>query len=260
MQAMLNIATTAAIQAGKVINQHYDRFDAVKVSRKGHNDFVTEVDRKAEECIIYHIHKAHPSHSILAEESGQQGEHDFCWVIDPLDGTANFMHGFPQFAVSIALRKNGETKLGVVYDPLANELYTAISGSGARMNNRRIRVGKKEKLADSLIGTGFPFRSPENIDLYLKVFTPMLKQASDIRRSGSAALDLAYVAAGRLDGYWESDLNIWDVAAGALLVKEAGGIVTDLDGGNSFNSRGDVLAANKPVHQQMHSILTTQSD
>ena len=255
MQAMLNIAINAATQAGKLINQYVDRLDAVNINQKGRNDFVSDVDRHAEELIIHHIKKSFPDHSILAEESGQQGNNDYCWIIDPLDGTANFIHGFPQFAVSIAVQQKGSTIIGVVYDPTTHELYTALKGKGARLNNRRIRISQTTELTQALIGTGFPFRNPEQVDQYIPVFKEVMTQASGIRRAGAAALDLAYVAAGRLDGFWEDGLNSWDIAAGALLIEEAGGLISDYSNEKHFLDNGNVITGNAKIHQQLLHII-----
>jgi myo-inositol-1(or 4)-monophosphatase len=220
---MLNIAIGAARSAGNVIVRNLERVDRLTIGTKQRNDFVTEVDRLAEHEIIRVIHRAYPDHAILAEESGAQGDNEYEWVIDPLDGTTNFLHGFPQFAVSIALRHRGRLDQAVVYDPLRQELFTASRGSGATLNDRRIRVSRANGLTGSLLGTGFPFRQQQHLDAYLEMFRVLFPDAAGIRRAGAAALDLAYVAAGRLDGFWEIGLSPWDIAAGALLVLEAGG-------------------------------------
>ena len=255
MQPILNIAITAATQAGKIINQYVDRVDSVRVMEKSRNDFVSEVDRLAEQVIIENISKAYPDHGILAEESGVQGSGDYQWIIDPLDGTANFLRGFPQFAVSIAVKHKHKIVAGVVYDPTLHELYTAISGKGARLNNRRIRVSKTLELSKSLIGTGFPFKHPEAIAPYMPIFKDIMSQSSGIRRAGAAALDLAYVAAGRLDGFWEDGLSAWDMAAGALLIEEAGGIVTDYDNQKQYLSSGNLVCGNNKTHAQLLGII-----
>jgi len=255
MQAMLNIAIQAAISAGKLICQHVDRLDQVKVKSKGRNDFVTEVDMVAEREIIYHIQKAHPDHAILAEESGQTDGNEYCWIIDPIDGTMNFMHGFPQFAVSIAVQHKNKIVAGVVYDPLSQELFTAIRGAGARLNNRRIRVSKITKLQDALVSTGFSNRNKDGLQTHMERVSNVFTQASGLRRSGSAALDLAFVAAGRLDAYWEAGLQPWDVAAGTLLVQEAGGIVTDFSGEHEPVYSKQCLAGAPRIHEALLKIL-----
>ena len=256
MHALLNIAVSAARKAGSFISRALERVDTLQVDSKGYNDFVSEVDRRAEQEIIQIIHKAYPHHAILAEESGEHGDNDAVWIIDPLDGTTNFLHGFPQFAVSIALRHNGRMEVGVIYDPMRDELFTAVRGSGAQLNDRRIRVSKAKGLDGTLIGTGFPFRDQTYIDAYLGMFKTLLPRAAGIRRAGSAALDLAYVAAGRLDGFWEIGLKPWDMAAGILLIQEAGGVVGDLRGGADFFTNGNVVTGNPRVFEAL--IAATQ--
>jgi myo-inositol-1(or 4)-monophosphatase len=240
---MLNIAIRAARAAGSVIVRHLDRLDAVKVGTKQRNDFVSEVDHLAEREIIQVIRKAYPAHGIRAEESGVQAGDDFEWIIDPLDGTTNYLHGFPQFAVSIALRHRGRLEQAVVYDPLRQELFTASRGAGALLNDRRLRVTQVNGLPGALLGTGFPFRQQEHLDAYLEMFRALFVDTAGIRRAGAAALDLAYVAAGRLDGFWEIGLSEWDIAAGALLVLEAGGMVADFSGGGDYLETGNVVCA-----------------
>ncbi len=215
---MLNIGIRAAHAAGDLIVKYIDRIEGLDVNSKGRNDFVSEVDKQAEAIIIDHIRKAYPNHGFLAEESGKHGEDAYQWVIDPLDGTTNFLHGFPQFAVSIALRHKGVLDQAVVYDPLRQELFTASKGAGAHLNNRRIRVSKQTTLEGALIGTGFPYSNMDRLDHYLQCFRKLCPVTAGIRRAGSASLDLAYVACGRLDGFWEHDLQEWDIAAGALLI------------------------------------------
>ena len=255
MQPMLNIAVRAAREAGKIITQHFQRIDSLTISSKAKNDFVSEVDLMAEQAIIETIRKAYPDHAILAEESGSQGDNEFEWVIDPLDGTTNFLHGFPQFAVSIALRHKGILTQGVVYDPISQELYTASRGSGAMLNDRRIRVANSRGLDGALLGTGFPFRQQEHLDMYLDTFKALFTDTSGIRRPGSAALDLAYVAAGRMDGFWELGLSQWDMAAGALLILEAGGIVGDFSGGHSYLEKGHIVAGNPKMFKAILSTI-----
>jgi len=260
MNPLLNIAISAAERAGKIIAKGLDDLDRVKVEKKGDNDFVTDVDQRAEQDIIYTIRKAYPDASILAEESGLEKKDDVLWIIDPLDGTANFLHGFPHFAVSIAIQVKGITEHAVVYDPLRHEMFTASRGKGAHLNKSlRLRVSKQVGLSGSLIGTGFPFKYPELHDDYLKTFKAIMSQETGIRRVGAAALDLAYLAAGRLDGFWEFKLKPWDIAAGALIVKEAGGLIGDFDGTEKYMENGHVVAGTpkvfKPLLQLIHSEL-----
>jgi len=252
---MNNIAVRAARNAGNIIVRSLDRLDSLDVSTKDHHDYVSEVDRQAEQAIIDVIKGAYPSHAILAEESGLHEGDEYQWVIDPLDGTTNFLHGFPQFAVSIALLHNNQLDQAVIYDPLRQELFTASRGRGARLNNRRIRVSAARSLDNTLIGTGFPYKNFRRIDAYMDAFKALLPKVAGVRRPGSAALDLAYVAAGRLDGFWEMNLQPWDIAAGVLLVQEAGGLVTDLKGGHEFMASGDVVAANPKVMRALLPLL-----
>ena len=251
MHPMLNIGIRAARAAGDLIVRYMDRVEGLPVTSKGRNDFVSQVDREAERLIIDVIHKAYPSHAILAEESGASGDGEFVWIIDPLDGTTNFLHGFPQFAVSIGVRHRGEMAQGVVYDPLRQELFTASRGHGAQLNNRRIRVSRLHSLEGALLGTGFPFRSHKHLDLYLDTFRLFFPDSAGIRRAGAATLDLAYVACGRLDGFWEIGLSPWDIAAGMLLIQEAGGLVSDLNDNGDCMETGNVLAGNPQVHKAM---------
>jgi myo-inositol-1(or 4)-monophosphatase len=247
MHPMLNIAVRAARSAGNLIVRYVDRVETLTVSSKDRNDFVTEVDRLAEDEIVRVLRKAYPSHGILAEESGASGGGDYLWIIDPLDGTTNFVHGFPQFAVSIALRHKGRIEQGVIYDPLRQELFTASRGTGALLNDRRVRVTRRPGLEGALLGTGFPFRAQHHLDAYLGMFKALFPQTAGIRRAGAASLDLAYVAAGRLDGFWEIGLSEWDMAAGVLLIQEAGGIVGDFSGGHDFFETGNVVAGNPKI-------------
>jgi len=241
---MLNIAVRAARNAGDIIARYSNRIEELTVANKDHNDFVSEVDRQAENEIIAVIRKAYPDHGILAEESGQHGHGDeFQWIIDPLDGTTNFLHGLPQFAVSIALQHKGRLDQAVIYDPMRQELFTAGRGGGAYLDNRRIRVSKQVGLKGALLGTGFPYKDHTHLAAYLEMFKALIADSAGIRRPGSAALDLAYVAAGRFDGFWEIGLNPWDIAAGVLLVREAGGLVGDFVGGHDFMKSGNIVAA-----------------
>lgn len=251
MHPMLNIAIRAARAAGRVAMRYFDRIDTVRVSAKGRNDFVTDVDRAAETAIISELRGRFPDHAILAEESGTHAGNEFEWIIDPLDGTTNYLHGFPQWSISIGLREHGRMLVAVVYDPLREELFTAERGGGAKLNDRRLRVTSRIGLDGALIGTGIPFRDQRHLDLYLDMLRAILQDTAGIRRPGSAALDFAYVAAGRLDGFWELGLSSWDFAAGALLVVEAGGTVTDLAGGDAFFETGNVVAGGLKVHAAM---------
>lgn len=233
MHPMLNIAVKAARRAGSIITRAAMNLERLTITRKAHSDFVSEVDRAAEEAIIKILLDAYPDHSILAEESGksgQVGKSEYQWIIDPLDGTTNFLHGFPKYCVSIALLHRGVLSQAVIYDPVSDELFTASRGGGAFLNDHRIRVSKRIQLGESLIGTGFPFRDFTHMEAYLAMFKDLIPKAAGIRRPGSAALDLAYVAAGRYDGFWEAGLAPWDIAAGCLLILEAGGMVSDLEG------------------------------
>ncbi len=255
MHPMLNIAIRAARKAGDIIARHADQIDQLTITKKSQNDFVSEVDRMAEQAIIQIIHKAYPEHAILAEESGASGDdEEYQWIIDPLDGTTNFLYGFPQFAVSIALRHKGRLTQGVVYDPLRQELFSASRGEGAQLNGRRLRVTKRKDLRGALLGTGIPFRESqmgELFDSYFEMMKALIPGSAGIRRAGSAALDLAYVAAGRLDGFWELDLNIWDIAAGVLLIEEAGGMVSGISGRPDHLHTGHVVAGNPKVFKAM---------
>ena len=259
MQPMLNIAIRAAHHAGDFIIRKINKLPDLKVEVKAQNDYVSEVDRQAESKIIEELLKAFPGHGVVAEESGTiEGKDEYRWIIDPLDGTTNFLHGFPHYAVSIACEHRGRLAHGVIYDPIKQELFAASRGDGATLNNRRIRVGKLASLDSALIATGLPFRNPEQVEDYMKLFTKFFASVGDIRRAGSAALDLAYVAAGRLDGYWEAGLSSWDLAAGALIVREAGGLVTDYAGDEHFLEKGQIVAANPRVTAQMLHIIQQQ--
>lgn len=249
MHPMMNIAVRAARSAGNVLLRYYDHVDTVAVHSKGLNDFVSEVDKASEQAIIDVLHRSYPDHAILAEESGQHRGNEYQWIIDPLDGTTNYLHGFPQFSVSIALAHRGVMEHGLVYDPLREEMFTASRGAGAQLNDRRIRVTDRKSLQGALLGTGFPYRIHNQIDPYLGMFKALILETAGIRRPGSAALDLAYVAAGRLDGFWELGLSAWDTAAGSLIIKEAGGTVTDIAGGERYQETGNILAANVKLHK-----------
>ncbi|WP_100914006.1 inositol-1-monophosphatase [Pseudoalteromonas spongiae] len=243
MHPMLNIAVRAARNAGKVILQKFEEKDKVEVLQKGSNDFVTNVDKDAEAMIRDTILKSYPKHSIVGEELGQQlgSDADYLWVIDPLDGTTNFIKGIPHFAVSIALKVKGRTEQAVVYDPIRGELFTATRGQGAQLNSKRIRVNKATDLSGTVLATGFPFKQKHHMEEYMNAFSALFVHTADMRRAGSAALDLAYVAAGRVDGFFEIGLKPWDTAAGQLLVKEAGGLITDFAGGNNQDKSGNIV-------------------
>jgi myo-inositol-1(or 4)-monophosphatase len=255
---MLNVAVRAARSAGNLIVRYLDRIDTLHVEDKGRNDFVSEVDRMSEQEIVRILRRAYPSHGILAEEGSAHSGDEYLWVIDPLDGTTNFLHGFPVFAVSIALKHRGQLYQGVVYDPLRVEIFTASRGAGALLNDRRLRIARRSGLQGALLGTGFPFRQHHNIDTFLAIFKELFVQSEGIRRAGSATLDLAYVAAGRLDGFWEMGLAEWDMAAGALLIQEAGGIVTDFGGGDDFLATGNLIAGAPKVHEAILKTLRPQ--
>ena len=222
---------------------------------KSRNDFVSEVDRRAEEIIIENLRKTYPDHAILAEESGGSGNSDYRWIIDPLDGTTNFLHGFPQFAVSVALAHKGVLDQGIVYDPLRQELFTASRGEGAHLDGRRIRVTRSNTLEGALIGTGFPFRTLDRLDAYVDIFRQLTAVTAGIRRPGAASLDLAYVASGRIDGFWEYGLEQWDIAAGALLIREAGGYVSDINDGSPELKSGNIVAGNPAVHDLLLKLI-----
>ncbi len=255
MHPLVNIAVTAARRAGSIIVRNLGRVDASDISRKGFNDFVSEVDRQAEGAIIEIIRKAYPNDAILAEESGAHGHHDRVWIVDPLDGTTNFLHGFPVFSVSIAVKYKGRLEHGVVYDPLRQEIFSASLGGGAQLNDRRIRVSRCRSLNNALLGTGFPYRELQHLDAYIDIFRDLLTKTAGIRRAGSAAIDLAYVASARLDGFWEYGLKPWDLAAGALLITEAGGIVSDCADEGDFLSSGNIIAGSPRIADALAQII-----
>jgi myo-inositol-1(or 4)-monophosphatase len=258
MHPMLTAAVKAARRAGNIITRGARDLDLLTVTAKGPKDFVSEVDRAAEAAIVETLHTTYPDHAILAEEGTGRGANpdaEHVWIIDPLDGTTNFLHGFPQYCVSIALAHRGVVTQGVIYDPVRNDLFTATRGRGAFLNDRRIRVSRRAHLRDSLIGTGFPFRDGSYLDTYLRMMKAMIQQSAGLRRPGAAALDLAYVAAGFYDGFFEIGLNAWDVAAGSLLVLEAGGLSGDLAGEGDYLHGGQVIAATPKVFAQMVQAL-----
>jgi myo-inositol-1(or 4)-monophosphatase len=258
LHPMLNVAVKAARAAGAIINRAALDVEAVRISQKQVNDFVTEVDQAAEQAIIETLLTAYPGHGILAEESGSEHgakDSEFVWIIDPLDGTTNFIHGFPYYCVSIALSVKGRLEQAVVYDPTRNDLFTATKGRGAYLNERRIRVSKRVRLQECLLSTGFPFRPGDNFKNYLGMMADIMPRTAGLRRPGAAALDLAYVAAGYSDGFFEAGLNPWDMAAGALLVTEAGGLIGNFTGEADFLEQKECLAANPRLYSQLVSIF-----
>ncbi len=267
MNPMINIGVKAARRAGSIIVRHLDRLDQLSVDKKGRNDFVSQVDRMAEEDIIHTIHYLYPNHRIIAEESGQahspnsghQGMGEYEWIIDPLDGTTNFLHGHPNFAVSLGIRYKGRIEHGIIFDPLRDEIFTATRGQGAQLNNRRIRVSGQRSLERCLITSGYPTRSMENFDHWIKCFRSLLPRVNNILHSGCAALDLAYVACGRIDGYWEPGLKIWDIAAGSLMVREAKGLVADFSGDQNFLENGNIIATNQGVFSPLLALIKTKT-
>ena len=252
MHPYLNTAVKAARRAGDIIVRGLNRIEGVQSTAKGHNDFVTSIDHAAEAAIIETLRDAYPGHGYLAEESGEtKGDGSIVWIIDPLDGTTNFMHSFPQFAVSIACQLEGRIEHGVIYDPMRQEIFTATRGDGAYLENRRLRVSNRRSLEGALIGTGFPYRDNLHLlDTYLAMFKAVTQRAAGLRRPGSASLDLAYVAAGRTDGFWEFGLRAWDTAAGTLLIREAGGLIATLDGGE-YKQNGNIVAGSPRVFNEL---------
>ena len=258
MHPTLNIAIKAARRAGQIINRASLDIEKLKIEVKRQSDFVTEVDRAAEAAILDVLREAYPSHGILAEESGLAGtnpESEYQWIIDPLDGTTNFIHGLPQYAISIGLAHKGVMTQGVVYDPNRNELFTATRGGGAFLNDKRIRVSKRIKLDEALIGTGFPYRMFDHIEAYLAIFRDVAQMTAGMRRPGAAALDLAWVACGRMDGFWELGLSPWDMAAGTLLITEAGGLVGDLSGEANYMKTGNIVGGNPKIFAQLLQLI-----
>ena len=259
MHPALNVIIKAARRASQIINRSSSELDHLKVTSKRQSDFVTEVDKAAEAAIIDVLREAYPDYGILAEESGAAAGSgagsDYQWIIDPLDGTTNFIHGFPQYAISIALAHKGQITQALVYDTVRNEMFTASKGGGAFLNERRIRVSKCLKMEDALIGTGFPYRSFDHIDAYLAIFKELTQKTAGIRRPGAASLDLAYVACGRLDGFWEFGLSPWDMAGGALLISEAGGLIGDLAGNENYLESGNVIAGTPKVFAQLLQVV-----
>ena len=252
MNPVLTIAKRAALSASRILLRHFDQLERLTVTAKQRNDFVSEADVQAEQDIIQILRKTYPNHGILAEESGEQpGQDEYQWVIDPLDGTTNFLHGIPHFAISIAFRHKNRLEAALVYDPIRQEMFTASRGAGAQINDRRMRVSGVSGLENALLGTGFPFRHPQRQAAYLGFFNSLFGRCMEIRRAGAASLDLSYIASGRLDAYWEIGLKEWDIAAGALLVQEAGGLVSDFSGGNDFMQSGDIIAGNPKMFKAL---------
>lgn len=263
MHPMLNIAIRAARKAGNSIIKSFENPSSIEASKKGTHDFVTNVDRMAEKIITDIIYKAYPKHTIIGEECGvKKGEdNDVQWVIDPLDGTTNFVYQYPHFAVSIAVRLNGRTEVAVVYDPIRNELFTAVRGQGAQLNGYRLRTSNAKDLDNTVLATGFPFKQKQHSATYMNMLSKLFVPCADFRRTGSAALDLAYVAAGRVDGFFEIGLKPWDFAAGELLVREAGGVITDFVGGHNYLMSGNIIAGNpKVVREIIFTIKDELSD
>lgn len=256
MQALLNTAVKAARKGGDLALRYLNRVGDIEVRSKARNEFVTQVDHAAEAAIIDSIRERYPHHAILAEESGSHPGEEFSWIIDPLDGTTNFIHGFPVFSVSIAVKVRDQLEVGVVYDPCRQELYTATRGGGAQLDGRRIRVSAWPGLEGALIGTGFPYRSNvEWLPKYMPMLQAVMENTAGVRRPGSAALDLCYVAAGRLDGFWEFGLSSWDIAAGTLLIREAGGLATSLTPARDVLESGNIIAGSPRVHEALHHLL-----
>ena len=256
MQALINIGIKAAREAGNFMMRASKRLDLITIAEKEQNDYVTNIDKTAEQLIIDIIYAHYPDHGIIAEERGmQRQEHDVVWIIDPLDGTKNFIHGIPHYAISIGIQYQHQLVGAVIYDPCKEELFTAERGRGARLNDIRIRVSQRATLADSLIATALPFKMRQRLNEQLQLIHSIFPQVSDLRRTGAACLDLAYVAAGRLDGYWEMGLAPWDMAAGILLIREAGGLIVDFKGGENYFTTGDIVAANPRLLKQLIKLI-----
>jgi myo-inositol-1(or 4)-monophosphatase len=260
MHGMVNIAIRAARKAGEIMIRNWNQLDALRVTDKGRNEFVSEVDIAAEAAIVEIIRDHYPDHAVLAEERGAEGEHEYQWIIDPLDGTTNYLHGFPVFSVSIAVALRGELQHAVVYDPLRQEIFTASRGEGAQLDGRRIRVSRMTSMSQSLIATGFPYRANiQYLDRYLGMLRAVMVESAGVRRPGSAALDLCYVAAGRVDGFFELGLNKWDIAGGALMIREAGGRISDFQGSDRYLDSGHVVAGNPKVYAALSRLLAPHS-
>src|SRR5580765_1821906 len=255
MHPLLNIGVRAARRAGEIIARSIPRLESIEIHAKDRHDYVSEVDRIAEQEIIGIIRHHYPEHAVLAEESGASGDNEVRWIIDPLDGTTNFLHGFPVYAVSIAAEVRGRLEVATIYDVLRQELFTATRGAGAQLDSRKIRVSQRRGLEGALLATGFPFRANEDLDKYLEMLRIVMPEVAGVRRAGSAALDLAYVAAGRVDGFWELGLKPWDTAAGVLMITEAGGHVSTIDG-NEYQDGGDICAGTPKIHAALVAALT----
>jgi len=255
MHPMLHTAVRSVREGGRIILMYFSQLDRLEYSSKGRNDFVSQADIETERAVLDVLTRAYPEHGIVAEESGNREGSEYTWVIDPLDGTTNFLHGFPMFAVSVGVMRGQVLEHGVVYDPLHDEMFTVSRGEGAQLNGKRIRVSTTRQLAPALLGTGFPFRDLEIIEPWMRSFQNLLPKTAGIRRAGAAALDLAYVAAGRLDGFWELGLKPWDMAAGALLIREAGGLMSDVSGGQGFMESGNLVAANPYIFEDLRKIV-----
>jgi myo-inositol-1(or 4)-monophosphatase len=251
----LNIAINAAHIAGDLMRQELHKVATIPVTRKARHDYVTEIDQTCERQIVREIQRFHPDHAILGEEGGEQGESEYVWIIDPLDGTSNYLHGMPHFAISIAMQFKGRTQHAVVYDPMRDEMFTASRGGGAHLNNTRMRVTDRITLDNAIIATAFPFRQRGMMSTYTGIFSEVFKKVEDIRRYGAASLDLAWVAAGRMDAYFEIGMKPWDVAAGALLVREAGGVVSDFDGSDAVEKSNSILAAPYKLMTPLRQII-----
>ena len=259
MHALLNVAVMAARKAGNLLIRKMVNLDKLRIEQKGHNDFVSEADHAAEQAVIETIHKHYPDHAILAEESGAAGDADTVWIIDPLDGTTNYLHGFPVFAVSIGVQVKGRVEHAAVYDPLRQELFTASRGAGAQLDGRKIRVSGQHRLDRALLGTGFPFRQADlEISAYMDMLAKSIRNSAGVRRAGAAALDLSYVAAGRLDAFFETGLAPWDMAAGGLIIREAGGIISGLDGSENYMETGHVLCGTPKIYAAMAKLCAPE--
>ena len=258
MHPVLNVAVEAAHAAAKIMRRQMQHVEAIPVERKARHDYVSEVDRACEAEIVREIKRFYPDHAFLCEEGGATGDSNLLWIIDPLDGTSNYLHGLPHFAVSIAQQVDGRTEHAVVYDPIRDELFTASRGSGAYMNNKRMRVSARNGLDGAILATAFPFRSRDKLQAYARVFQSVFAKVEDFRRAGTASLDLAWVAAGRMDGYFEVGLKAWDVAAGALLVREAGGVVLDFDGNDAVEEAETIIAAPYKVMTPLRQLISSK--
>jgi myo-inositol-1(or 4)-monophosphatase len=255
---VLNVAMDAAHAAGAIMRRQMQHVDAIPIERKARHDYVSEVDRACEAEIVREISRYYPDHAFLCEEAGASGESESVWVIDPLDGTSNFLHGLPHFAVSIAYQFRGRTEHAVVYDPVRDEMFVASRGSGAYLNNTRIRVSSRNSLEGAIMATAFPFRNPQMVPVYSRIFQAVLTKIEDFRRAGTASLDLTWVAAGRMDGFFEIGLKPWDVAAGALIVREAGGVVMDFEGNDAVEEAGTIIAAPYKVMTPLRRLIASR--